>query len=159
MEIIIPANNLKPDGDGESCNIQRLTVGVQGPVEGSAGVVRPPTQAVVEVAQAVRRRRGGCCRGEEGTDGVRAGARGHAGRNDTVSPAVKRSSSSPVVETGTVVVSAPAGGVGVTASVVVVVSEEERRLGSKVKYEGSHAVVANTRGRYYFLFAGGHPTD
>lgn len=46
---------------------------VQGPEERGVGVVRPPTQAVVEVAHAVGRRRGGCCGGErrEGEEGER----------------------------------------------------------------------------------------
>lgn len=39
----------------------RLTVAVQRPEHRGVGVVRPPTQAVVEVTGALGRRRGGHC--------------------------------------------------------------------------------------------------
>lgn len=56
---------------------------VQGPEERGVGVVRPPTQAVVEVAHAVGRRRGGCCGGERrGRRGGRARAEGQQKRHE-----------------------------------------------------------------------------
>lgn len=151
-----------PD-DGE------LTVAVQGPEEGGVGVVRPPAQAAVKVARAVRRRGGGSCGGGEQR------GRGSEGEEERERKSVRNSDAlvitllfrlacritfativSPVVVMGTVVVSTSAGRVGLTVSARVVVSaganDKQLRL---LRQVWQHLFVLQSTYVEVFLHLGG----